>query len=307
MSRSAPRRGLAVAAALAAAPACASAPSSADALGREAAAAIQVGDGDAFAALFLPADSIRDACEGRLADSVDQVRDASRQGVNECFRSLAGRRVRRVDVFGGAPLSTITGCDARVVSLDVLGVTWEIEGPDGVSFVRANLYDAVAFEDGFHLGGALSCGSAPAAFDFCRDLAATARRLAKEGGTSPEAAGAELVGRCERSGDRALAIVACAAAAQDLDALRACYKDLPEVGDLPNFCQRFVEKYRECVEAMPEAAREPAREGIQAMVDAWGAVEDPTALDSACRTAFESAGPSMSAICPDVDWSLPSR
>lgn len=64
-------------------------------------------------------------------------------------------------------------------------------------------------------------------------------------------------------------------------------------------CEEYVAKYLKCIEKMPEAAREPARQGLKQMSDSWKAAataENSEALGNACKQAMEAAKAATAAI-----------
>jgi len=72
-------------------------------------------------------------------------------------------------------------------------------------------------------------------------------------------------------------------------------------GDVPPSCAKFIKAYGECIEAMPEAARGPAKDGLKQMQDAWSKAPKD-GMEAACKQALDSTKGAMGAACPGVKW-----
>ena len=72
-------------------------------------------------------------------------------------------------------------------------------------------------------------------------------------------------------------------------------------------CDKFIAVYRACVQRMPEAARGPANDGLNQMIDSWKqrAAEGAAGaevLKTGCKSVFDNSRQAMAAACPDVTW-----
>jgi hypothetical protein len=67
-------------------------------------------------------------------------------------------------------------------------------------------------------------------------------------------------------------------------------------------CDAYIKGMEACIAKMPEAAQAPAKDGMKQAQDAWKAITDKGALETACKTALDAAKQGMGAACPDVKW-----
>lgn len=69
-------------------------------------------------------------------------------------------------------------------------------------------------------------------------------------------------------------------------------------------CDRFIAKYLECSEEMPESARPAVLSGLKQVRTAWRqrTDSDTTELDEQCVAATRAAKEAMSPICPKTVW-----
>jgi hypothetical protein len=73
-------------------------------------------------------------------------------------------------------------------------------------------------------------------------------------------------------------------------------------------CDKYLATYGACLEALPEAARGPATDAFKKAAGAWkgalaqGGEPARSALDSACKQAWDTAKGAMAQMCPDVKW-----
>ncbi|MFO0746312.1 MAG: hypothetical protein U1F43_11645 [Myxococcota bacterium] len=72
-------------------------------------------------------------------------------------------------------------------------------------------------------------------------------------------------------------------------------------GALPPSCRKFIDTYSRCIDALPEATRAPAKQGLRQIEDAWAQVPGEV-LDSACGQAFDALKTSLGSICPNVKF-----
>jgi hypothetical protein len=80
-------------------------------------------------------------------------------------------------------------------------------------------------------------------------------------------------------------------------------REVPVVGI--ETCDRFIRFYAACVEKMPAAAREPAMDGLEKMVDKWRQAAGTSqsardALRTGCESAYQNSLAAMRAACPDI-------
>lgn len=83
-----------------------------------------------------------------------------------------------------------------------------------------------------------------------------------------------------------------------------CVTFTPESADaaMPPACKKFLDRYKRCIDGMPEAARGPARDGLREMEDAWSMAPKDDGMNVMCQQAYDSAKGSMRAACPNVPW-----
>ncbi len=67
-------------------------------------------------------------------------------------------------------------------------------------------------------------------------------------------------------------------------------------------CDAYIKGMEACIAKMPEAAQGPAKDGMKQATEAWKAISDKGALETACKTALDAAKQGMGAACPDVKW-----
>jgi len=291
---------------------CASAaPKTPGELGHRVAAAIGAGDVYALDRLYWDPAAAAEACEPAVGERIARERLDARLKLITCRRGFPWEHVSDVHVAGGLARKPRDRCGGRALVLEDILVTFEAERGGRTERGRFVLEDALAVGDRVHLAGDLQCTEVPEGFDACRTIVArTTERSSREiGPYAHELTGALLSGCESLDARRREALATCVDRAPDLVAVDACYlaSHAPEPalpgssGALSRTCERFLAAYERCVEQMPEAARAPAREGLEHVRGAWAEVPRES-LEPACQSAWEAARSSMMSVCPGAGF-----
>ncbi|HRE89802.1 MAG TPA: hypothetical protein PK095_11760 [Myxococcota bacterium] len=67
-------------------------------------------------------------------------------------------------------------------------------------------------------------------------------------------------------------------------------------------CDKYLKTMEACLSKLPEAAQGPAKDAMKQTTDAWKAISDKTALEAACKSAWDAGKQAMGQMCPDVKW-----
>ncbi len=67
-------------------------------------------------------------------------------------------------------------------------------------------------------------------------------------------------------------------------------------------CDKYLKTMEACFSKLPEAAQGPAKDAMKQTTEAWKAITDKTALEAACKSAWDAGKQAMGAMCPDVKW-----
>jgi hypothetical protein len=67
-------------------------------------------------------------------------------------------------------------------------------------------------------------------------------------------------------------------------------------------CDKYLKTMEACLAKLPEAAQGPAKDGLKQTQEAWKAIADKGALETACKQAWDTAKTAMGQMCPDVKW-----
>lgn len=84
-------------------------------------------------------------------------------------------------------------------------------------------------------------------------------------------------------------------------AISACGKKEAAPAGAPT-CDKYMKTMDACFSKLPEAAQAPAKDAMKQTTEPWSKITDKTALEAACKSAWDAAKGSMGGMCPDVKW-----
>ncbi len=67
-------------------------------------------------------------------------------------------------------------------------------------------------------------------------------------------------------------------------------------------CDKYLKTMEACLAKLPEAAQGPVKDSLKQTQDAWKAIADKGALETACKQAWDAGKQAMGSMCPDVKW-----